>query len=160
MALSFRRHKFGFRIGRLDCLSHHAWVCQERATKREGKSAAARRVAPKMALGFVASRSQVLGDMLLGRASPTAILGATKHQPFRRHYPRRGVVFWGGQRNAGLDGGLPTVAHAKARLRQAHPSAGRRRRGLARASSGLRLCRIRADIVVPSHGEFIKALCL
>ena len=54
--------------------------------KREGKSTAARRVAPKMALGFVASRSQVHGDMLPRRASPKAILGATKHQPFRRHY--------------------------------------------------------------------------
>ena len=90
--------------------------------KREGKSTAARRVAPKMALGFVASRSQVHGDMLPRRASPKAILGATKHQPFRRHYPRRGVVFWGGQRNAGLDGGLPTAAQAGAGRAFSHPS--------------------------------------
>src|SRR5947207_1638557 len=62
------------------------WVCEERATTREAKSSAARRVAPKMALGFVAPRSQSLGAMLPRPASPKAILGATKHQPIGRHH--------------------------------------------------------------------------
>ena len=74
--------------------------------KREGKSTAARRVAPKMALGFVASRSQVHGDMLPRRASPKAILGATKHQPFRRHYTSKDI------RSGGklFDGYIPVIS--------------------------------------------------
>src|SRR5207244_6790270 len=49
---------------------------------------ATRRVAPKMAWGFVARRSQIAADMLPRRASPQAILGATKHQPIARHHTR------------------------------------------------------------------------
>src|ERR1043166_8014328 len=65
-----------------------AAVCQERATTREAKRTAARRVAPKMAWGFVAPRSQIAADMLPRRASPQPILGATKHQLFVRHITR------------------------------------------------------------------------
>ena len=61
-------------------------VCKERATTREAKSTAARRVAPKMAWGFVAPQSQIAADMLLRRASPQAILGATKHQLYAGHH--------------------------------------------------------------------------
>jgi hypothetical protein len=39
-----------------------------------------------MALGFVAPRSESLEAMLPRRASPKAILAATKHQPIERHY--------------------------------------------------------------------------
>ena len=63
-------------------------VCKERATTREAKRTAARRVAPKMAWGFVAPQSQIPADMLLRRASPQAILGATKHQLYARHHTR------------------------------------------------------------------------
>src|SRR5438477_12604045 len=61
-------------------------VCKERATPRETKRTAARRVAPKTAWGFVAPRSQIATDTLPRRALPQAVLGATKHQPFVRHY--------------------------------------------------------------------------
>ena len=53
---------------------------------RGAKRTAARRVAPKMACGFVVPRSQIAADMLPRHASPQAILGATKHQPIVRHY--------------------------------------------------------------------------
>src|SRR5947208_11553470 len=59
---------------------------KERATTREAKRTAARWVAPKMAWGFVAPQSQIAVDMLLRRASPQAILGATKHQLYARHH--------------------------------------------------------------------------
>jgi len=39
-----------------------------------------------MAWGFVAPQSQIAADMLLRRASPQAILGATKHQLYARHH--------------------------------------------------------------------------
>src|SRR5437870_2994147 len=65
-------------------------VCKERATTREAKRAAARRVAPKMAWGFVAPQSQIATDMLLRRASPQAILGATQHQLYARHHTSDG----------------------------------------------------------------------
>src|SRR5439155_15088544 len=43
--------------------------------------------------GFVAPRSQIAADMLPGRASPQAILGATKHQPIARHHTSsRGII--------------------------------------------------------------------
>ncbi len=61
---------------------------KERATTREAKRTAARRVAPKMAWGFVAPQSQIAAHMLLRRASPQAILGATKHQLYARHHTR------------------------------------------------------------------------
>src|SRR6266550_4683801 len=48
-------------------------------------------VAPKMAWGFVAPRSQIAADMLPRRASPQAILGATKHQPIARHHTSPGL---------------------------------------------------------------------
>src|SRR5438093_7067372 len=41
-----------------------------------------------MAWGFVAPQSQIAADMLLRRASPQAILGATKHQLYARHHTR------------------------------------------------------------------------
>src|SRR5216117_1959208 len=41
-----------------------------------------------MAWGFVAPRSQIAADMLPRRASPQAILGATKHQPIAGHHTR------------------------------------------------------------------------
>src|ERR1043166_2827489 len=52
-----------------------AAVCQERATTREAKRTVARRVAPKMAWGFVAPQSQIAADMLLRRASPQGHFG-------------------------------------------------------------------------------------
>src|SRR2546430_25356 len=54
------------------------WVCKERATKSGRKGPAARRVAPNLACGVVARRSQPrFGGMLPPRASPQAKLGAT-----------------------------------------------------------------------------------
>ena len=67
-------------------------LCKEQATTREAKRTAARRVAPKMAWGFVAPRSQIAADMLPRRVSPQAILGATKHQPIVRHYTSRWLL--------------------------------------------------------------------
>src|SRR5438105_2387192 len=54
------------------------WICEERATKSGRKRPAALRVAPNLACGFVARRSQPHGrGMLPPRASPQAKLGAT-----------------------------------------------------------------------------------
>src|SRR5438034_5264319 len=54
------------------------WICKERATKSARKRTAARRVAPNLACGFVARRSQPhWRGMLPPRASPQAKLGAT-----------------------------------------------------------------------------------
>src|SRR6266851_3650284 len=54
------------------------WICEERATKSGRKRTAARRVAPNLAWGFVARRSQPHWQgMLPPRASPQAKLGAT-----------------------------------------------------------------------------------
>src|SRR5438067_7923483 len=54
------------------------WICEERATKSGRKRTAARRVAPNLACGFVARRSQPhWRGMLPPRASPQAKLGAT-----------------------------------------------------------------------------------
>src|ERR1043166_5175232 len=64
-------------------------VCNGRATTREAKRPAARRVAPKMAWGFVGPRCQIAADMLPRRASLQAILGATKHQRIARHHTGR-----------------------------------------------------------------------
>ena len=63
-----------------------AAVCKERATTREAKRTAARRVVPKTAWGFVARQSQPAAGMLLPRASLQAVLGTTKHQPIVRHH--------------------------------------------------------------------------
>src|SRR5262249_50439934 len=57
--------------------AYPSWVCKEQATTREAKRTAARRVAPKMAWGFVVPQSRIPADMLLRHASPQAILGAT-----------------------------------------------------------------------------------
>jgi len=83
--LVFRRQGF-WPPARRERRAYPSWVCKDRATTREAKSTATRRVAPKMALGLVAPRSQVHANLLPRRASPKTILGATKHQPFRRHY--------------------------------------------------------------------------
>src|SRR6266545_1590172 len=85
--LVFRRQGFS-PPARRERRAYPSAVCKERATTREAKRAAARRVAPKMAWGFVAPRSQIAADMLPRRASPQAILGATKHQPIARHHTR------------------------------------------------------------------------
>src|SRR2546430_8839632 len=54
------------------------WVCKERATKSGRKGPAARTVAPNLACGVVARRSQPrFGGKLPPRASPQAKLGAT-----------------------------------------------------------------------------------
>src|SRR5205085_1068569 len=54
------------------------WICEERATKSGRKRPAALRVAPNLACGFVARRSQPhCRGMLPPRASPQAKLGAT-----------------------------------------------------------------------------------
>src|SRR5262249_3805760 len=63
--------------------AYPSWVCKEQATTRETKRTAARRVAPKMAWGFVVPQSSIPADMLLRHAarlsspksSPQAILG-------------------------------------------------------------------------------------
>ena len=83
--LVFRRQGFS-PPARRERRAYPPAVCEERATTREAKRAAARRVAPKMAWGFVAPRSQIAADMLPRRASPQAILGATKHQRIARHH--------------------------------------------------------------------------
>ncbi len=83
--LVFRRQGFS-PPARRERRAYPPAVCEERGTTREAKRAAARRVAPKMAWGFVAPRSQIAADMLPRRASPQAILGATKHQPIARHH--------------------------------------------------------------------------
>src|SRR5438034_4074675 len=51
--LVFRRKEFSF-PARRERRAYPSAVCEERATKREAKSTAARRVAPKTAWGFVA----------------------------------------------------------------------------------------------------------
>src|SRR5512132_1272313 len=54
------------------------WICEERATKSGRKRTAARRVAPNLACGCVARRSQIhLRDMLPPRALPQVKFGAT-----------------------------------------------------------------------------------
>src|SRR5437764_5708796 len=54
------------------------WIGEERATKSGRKRPAALRVAPNLACGFVARRSQPhCGGMLPPRASPQAKLGPT-----------------------------------------------------------------------------------
>src|SRR5213595_303662 len=54
------------------------WICKERATKSGRKRPAALRVAPNLACGFVARRSQPhCRGMLPPRASSQAKLGAT-----------------------------------------------------------------------------------
>src|SRR2546423_2498100 len=54
------------------------WICEERATKSGRKRPAALPVAPNLACGFVARRSQPhCRGMLPPRASPQAKLGAT-----------------------------------------------------------------------------------
>jgi len=57
--------------------AYPSWVCKARATKREAKRPAARRVAPKTVWGCVAPRYQSTGAMLPRRALPQAVLGAT-----------------------------------------------------------------------------------
>ena len=86
--LVFRRKEFSF-PARRERRAYTSAVCEERATKREAKRTAARRVAPKTAWGFVAPRSQSAAAMLPRRALPQAVLGATKHQPIARHHTRR-----------------------------------------------------------------------
>src|SRR5207249_10414339 len=83
--LVFRRKEFSF-PARRERRAYPSAVCEERATKREAKRTAARRVAPKTAWGFVAPRSQSAAAMLSRRALPQAVLGATKHQPIARHH--------------------------------------------------------------------------
>ncbi len=56
-------------------------VCKERTTKSEPKRHAAHRVAPHLAFGFVAPRSQIAADMLPRRAAPKAKCGATNAHP-------------------------------------------------------------------------------
>src|SRR5205814_8556798 len=56
-------------------------VFKERTTKSEPKRHAARRVAPHLAFGFVAPRSQIAADMLPRRAAPKAKCGATNAHP-------------------------------------------------------------------------------
>src|SRR6266700_2843271 len=59
------------------------WICKERATPPGPKRTAARRVAPNLAWGFVARRSQPhCRGMLPPRASPQAKLGATNVTEF------------------------------------------------------------------------------
>ena len=59
------------------------WICKERATPPGPKRTAARRVAPNLAWGFVARRSQPhWRGMLPPRASPQAKLGATNVTEF------------------------------------------------------------------------------
>src|SRR5438105_5283901 len=86
--LVFRRKEFSF-PARRERRAYPSAVCEERATKREAKRTAARRVAPKTAWGFVAPRSQSAAAMLPGRALPQAGVGATKHQPVARHHTTR-----------------------------------------------------------------------
>ena len=81
----FRRREFSS-PARRERQAYPSAVCGERATKREAKRTAARRVAPKTAWGFVAPRSQSAAAMLPRRALPQAVLGATKHQAIVRHY--------------------------------------------------------------------------
>src|SRR5205807_3182807 len=83
--LVFRRKEFSF-PARRERRAYPSAVCEERATKREAKRTAARRVAPKTAWGFVAPRSQSAAAMLPRRALPQAVLGATNHQPIARHH--------------------------------------------------------------------------
>src|SRR5260370_20638324 len=52
-------------------------VCEERTTKPAPKSTAALRVAPNLACGFVAPRSQIHPDKLPRPPSPQTKLGAT-----------------------------------------------------------------------------------
>src|SRR5213592_2262961 len=83
--LVFRRKEFSF-PARRERRAYPSAVCEERATKREAKRTATRRVAPKTAWGFVAPRSQSAAAMLLRRALPQTVLGATKHQTIARHH--------------------------------------------------------------------------
>ena len=63
-------------------------VCKERTTKSEPKRHAARRVAPHLAFGFVAPRSQIAADMLPRRAAPKAKCGATNAHPICEQHTR------------------------------------------------------------------------
>ena len=65
-------------------------VCKERTTKSEPKRHAARRVAPHLAFGFVAPRSQIAADMLPRRAAPKAKCGATNAHPICEQHTRTG----------------------------------------------------------------------
>src|SRR5216683_7382306 len=91
--LVFRRKEFSF-PARRERRAYPSAVCEERATKREAKRTAARRVAPKTAWGFVAPRSQSAAAMLPRRALPQAVLGATKHQPIARHHTSVSTLGW------------------------------------------------------------------
>src|SRR5439155_8725070 len=63
--------------------AYPTWICKERATPPRPKRTAARRVAPNLAWGFVARRSQPhCRGMLPPRASPQAKLGATNVTEF------------------------------------------------------------------------------
>src|SRR5919198_699640 len=80
------------------------WICKERATPPGPKRTAARRVAPNLAWGFVARRSQPHCRGMLRvpraeapRASPQAKLGATNVTVFTFMTTKGVVEYWSGE---------------------------------------------------------------